>query len=145
MAARSIVDTLQEIAQKEVDAAADRLAAANRQLQGAQQQLQQLQTYRKEYLEKLSRQLAAGLDAEAHRNFQRFMRMLDGAIAGQEHAVQLAEQAVAQQRGLWQQGQKKKLSYEVLSDRAEQKATQAERKKEQKLMDEHAMRARKYS
>lgn len=144
MAASSVLDTLQDLAAKEVDAAAEQLAAANRQVQEAQQQLQLLQNYRKEYLDKLLRQLTAGLDIQTHQNFQRFMRMLDQAVAGQETLLQAAQAQAARALEQWRQSQRKKLSYEVLSDRSQKRAQRVELKQEQKLMDEFAMRSRKF-
>lgn len=143
MSAPAVINTLQELAGKEVDQAAEKLGGINKQLEEELGKLEMLRGYRNDYLEKLSRQLSAGLDAQAHQNFQRFMRMLDQAIAGQEDAVQSARQQVQQCRELWQASQRKKLSYEVLGERSEKRAQQQELKRDQKLMDEHAMRARR--
>jgi flagellar FliJ protein len=145
MAAASALNTLQQLAGKHVDAAADKLAAANKQLRDAEAQLLLLQGYRQDYLDKLARQLVTGLDAQAHQNFQRFMRMLDQAIVGQEELIQVAEAQVQQALAQWRQSQKKKLSYEVLCDRSHKKTQLVELKRDQKLMDEHAMRSRKFS
>ena len=139
----TVLDTLQELARKDVDEAATALATANQRLQQARDQLALLQSYRQDYLDKLSRQLAAGLDAKAYQNFQRFMRMLDQAIAGQQDVVRAAEQQAELGLAAWRESHKKKRSYEVLSDRSHEKVRRVELKKEQKLMDEHAMRSRK--
>ena len=143
MSASSVLDTLQQLASKDVDEAATRLATANERLKQARDQLALLQGYRQDYLDKLARQLAAGLDAQAYQNFQRFMRMLDQAIAGQQEVVRAAEQQADLGLESWRQCHKKKRSYEVLSDRSQEKVRRVELKKEQKLMDEHAMRSRK--
>ena len=143
MSASSVLDTLQQLASKDVDEAATRLATANERLKRARDQLALLQGYRQDYLDKLARQLAAGLDAQAYQNFQRFMRMLDQAIAGQQEVVRAAEQHADLGLQSWRQSHKKKRSYEVLSDRSQEKVRRVELKKEQKLMDEHAMRSRK--
>ena len=137
----TVLDTLQELARKDVDEAATALATANQRLQQARDQLALLQSYRQDYLDKLSRQLAAGLDAKAYQNFQRFMRMLDQAIAGQQDVVRAAEQQAELCLAAWRESHKKQRSYEVLSERSQDKARRIESKKEQKLMDEHAMRS----
>ena len=137
----TVLDTLQELARKDVDEAATALATANQRLQQARDQLELLQSYRQDYLDKLSRQLAAGLDAKAYQNFQRFMRMLDQAIAGQQDVVRAAEQQAELGLVSWRESHKKQRSYEVLSERSQDKARRIETKKEQKLMDEHAMRS----
>lgn len=143
MQASSVLDTLQQLASKDVDEATDILAAANKRLQQARDQLTLLQSYRQDYLDKLSRQLAAGLDAKAYQNFQRFMRMLDQAIAGQQEVVQTAERQAELDLASWRESHKKKRSFEVLSERSQDKVRRSELKREQKLMDEHAMRSRK--
>ena len=145
MAAASALNTLQQLAGKHVDIAADKLAAANKQLRDAEAQLTLLQSYRQDYLDKLARQLATGLDAQAHQNFQRFMRMLDQAIAGQDELLRAAQAHVQHQLEQWRQSQKKKLSYEVLCERSHKQTQLVELKRDQKLMDEHAMRSRKFS
>ena len=141
MPASSVLDTLQQLASKDVDEAAGRLATANERLKQARDQLALLQGYRQDYLDKLARQLSAGLDAQAHQNFQRFMRMLDQAIAGQQDVVRAAEQQAELGLASWRESHKKQRSYEVLSERSQDKARRIETKKEQKLMDEHAMRS----
>ena len=141
MPASSVLDTLQQLASKDVDEAAGRLAAANERLKQARDQLALLQGYRQDYLDKLARQLSAGLDAQAHQNFQRFMRMLDQAIAGQQDVVRAAEQQAELGLAAWRESHKKQRTYEVLSERSQDKARRLETKKEQKLMDEHAMRS----
>jgi flagellar FliJ protein len=84
--------------------------------------------------------LEAGMNAESFQNFQNFFGKLDQAIAGQQEVVELANQQVIIQRQLWQESQRKKLSYEVLSDRSEKRILKVEQKKDQKMMDEFAMR-----
>jgi flagellar FliJ protein len=57
--------------------------------------------------------------------------------------VQTAKQHVQMQKKRWQETQRKKLSYEVLSQRQDDKALKVAQKKDQKLMDEFAMRTSK--
>ena len=61
MSASSVLDTLQQLASKDVDEAATRLATANERLKQARDQLALLQGYRQDYLDKLARQLVARL------------------------------------------------------------------------------------
>lgn len=143
MSAPAMIHALQEIATKEVDVAAERLCGLNKLLAEENSKLEMLQGYRSDYGDKLLHQLSCGLDAQAHQNFQRFMRMLDQAIAGQENTIAAMEEEVRLSRATWQESQKKKLSYAVLGERSEKKAQLIEKRKDQKLMDEHAMRIRK--
>jgi flagellar FliJ protein len=84
--------------------------------------------------------LEAGMGAEAYQNFQNFFGKLDQAITGQQEVVELANQQVKVQKQLWQESQRKKMSYEVLSKRSVKRELKVEQKKDQKLMDEFAMR-----
>ncbi|HWU34306.1 MAG TPA: flagellar export protein FliJ [Methylovorus sp.] len=142
MAAQSLVlVTLTELAGKEADQAAEKLVALNKLLEDAQVKLTMLTEYRNDYMAKLARDLETGMDAQSYQNFQSFIRKLDQAVGGQQESVELARSRVSAQRIVWQECQKKKLSYEVLAERSEKKAHQQEQKRDQKLMDEHAMRS----
>lgn len=143
MSAKSVICTLQQLSAKAVDAAAEQLAASNKGLADEMNKLSMLETYRNEYSSKLSANLANGVDIQMHQNYLRFMHMLDDAIHGQELVVATAKQQVQEDQSAWQESNKKKLSYEVLGDRALQKQQLVEDRLEQKLMDEFAMRSSK--
>jgi flagellar FliJ protein len=59
----------------------------------------------------------------------------------QQEMVEFAKRQEKVQRQLWQESQRKKLSYEVLSQRTTKRELKVEQKKDQKMMDEFAMRA----
>jgi flagellar FliJ protein len=80
------------------------------------------------------------MGAEAYQNFQNFFKKLDQAIAGQQEVLEMTKQQVKVQRQLWQESQRKKLSYEVLTQRSDKRELKVEQKRDQKLMDEFAMR-----
>jgi flagellar protein FliJ len=142
MASRSsnVLGMLQNIASKEVDEAAVALAKAMKLANEAQAKQDMLNEYRLDYVRNLNKILEAGMGAKAYQNFQNFFGKLDQAIAGQQEVVEMANQQVKIQKQLWQESQRKKLSYEVLSDRSEKRVLKVEQKKDQKLMDEFAMR-----
>jgi flagellar FliJ protein len=131
---------LQGIASKEVDEAAEALAKAMKVATEAQAKQDMLNEYRLDYVKNLNKILEAGMGAEAYQNFQNFFGKLDQAIAGQQEVVELANQQVKVQKQLWQESQRKKLSYEVLSERSDKRVLKVEQKKDQKMMDEFAMR-----
>ena len=143
-ASSSVLTTLRELAEKETDQAAEKLVQLNKQLEDASTKLAMLKDYRNDYMNKLSRDLQAGMDAQSYQNFQNFIRKLDEAINGQQDMVEHAKARVAAQREVWQECQKKKLSFEVLAERSEKKLHQQELKRDQKMMDEHAMRNGKF-
>ena len=136
----NVLNMLQGIASKEVDEATEALAKAMKVAAEAQSKQDMLNEYRLDYVKNLNNILEAGMGAEAYQNFQNFFGKLDQAIAGQQEVVELANQQVKAKKFLWQESQRKKLSYEVLSDRSEKRVLKVEQKKDQKLMDEFAMR-----
>jgi len=140
MASSNVLGMLKGIATKEVDEATEALAKAMKQATEAKAKQDMLNEYRLDYVKNLNKILEAGMGAEAYQNFQNFFGKLDQAIAGQQEVVELANQQVKVQKQFWQESQRKKLSYEVLSDRTDKRVLKVEQKKDQKMMDEFAMR-----
>lgn len=136
----SVLKMLQEISAKEVDMAAEALAHAMKAASEAQSKYDLLLEYRQDYVRNLNRILEAGMGAEAYQNFQNFFGKLDQAIVGQQDVVASANQHVKVHRQLWQESQRKKLSYDVLLQRSDERELKVEKKKDQKMMDEFAMR-----
>jgi len=136
----NVLKMLEEIAAKEVDLATEALAKAMKVVSEAQGKYDMLLEYRKGYQDNLAANLAKGMTAEAYQNFQNFFKKLDHAIAGQRDVVLIAEQQVKVHRTLWQECQRKKLSYDVLITRSDKRIAKVEQKRDQKLMDEFATR-----
>jgi flagellar FliJ protein len=136
----NVLKLLKEIAVKEVDLAAEALAHAMKADSEAKSKYEMLLEYRQEYVKNLNKILEAGMGAEAYQNFQNFFKKLDQAIAGQQEVLEITKQQVKVQRQLWQESQRKKLSYEVLTQRSDKRELKVEQKRDQKLMDEFAMR-----
>ena len=136
----SVLKMLKEIAAKEVDLAAEALAHVIKAASEAQSKYELLLEYRQDYVKNLNKILEAGIGAEAYQNFQNFFKKLDQAITGQQGMVDMTKQQVTIQRQLWQESQRKKLSYEVLMQRSDKRELKVEQKRDQKSMDEFAMR-----
>lgn len=134
-------DTLKTLAANEVDAATEKLMAINRLADEAENKLEMLQQYRNDYRDRLAMDMEAGLPAKLLMNFQNFLAKLDQAIAGQQEMVDSIKKQYETQQGVWQESQKKKLTFDVLVEKSEKQARHHELKKEQKLMDEHAARS----
>ena len=132
---------LKEMAAKEVDLATEAMAHAMKMAEEAQSKQQMLGDYRQDYIKNLNNLMETGIGAEAYRNFQNFFTKLDQAVIGQQEVVEFTKLQVQAQRELWQESQRKKLSYEVLSKRSDKQALKVEQKKDQKMMDEFAMRS----
>ena len=131
---------LKDLATKDVDLAAEALALAIKVAEEAQSKHALLHEYRQGYVENLNKSLETGIGAEAYLNFQNFFGKLDQAIAGQLEVVESTNRLVLYKRELWQESQRKKLSYEVLLQRSAKQVLNVEKKKDQKMMDEFAMR-----
>ncbi|MDP2154233.1 MAG: flagellar export protein FliJ [Methylotenera sp.] len=136
----NVLKMLEEIAAKEVELATEALAKAMKVVGEAQGKYDMLLEYRKGYQDNLNANLSKGMSAEAYQNFQNFFKKLDHAITGQKEVVVFAEQQVKVHRTLWQESQRKKLSYDVLISRADERAVKVEQKRDQKMMDEFATR-----
>lgn len=136
----NVLKTLSEIAEKEVELATEALALAIKTADEANKKYDMLIEYRRGYLDNMNKSLATGMGAEAYQNFQNFLKKLDQAINGQQQLVEFTLQQVKVHRELWQESQKKKLSYDVLIERSHKHATKVEQKKDQKMMDEFATR-----
>lgn len=144
MAKSSTLDTLIELAGTDTDNAARRLGDAVSVSREAEQRLEMLQQYRDEYQARFQSSMEQGLTASGYRNFQLFLGKLDQAIAGQRQIVRDAQQRIGQERGAWQECERKRRSYDLLATRAEQKELIKEGKRDQKAMDEHTARQHFY-
>ena len=136
----NVLKMLQEISAKEVDMATEALANAMKVASEAKAKQDMLLEYRQDYEKNLNKILEEGMGAEAYQNFQNFFGKLDQAIAGQQNVLDAANQQVKVHQQLWQESQRKKLSYDVLLQRSDKRELQVEQKKDQKMMDEFAMR-----
>lgn len=140
MTKSSALTTLIELATTETDEAAKRLGIAIKSGDDAEKQLQLLLQYRDDYAARFQANLAAGLNAMGYRNFQLFMDKLDTAINGQQQIVQNTKRRIENERGAWQAGERKRMSYGTLATRAEKEAQRKESKLDQKMTDEQAAR-----
>ena len=138
-----VIHTLKEIAARDLNKAAERLAESNRLLMDAKTQREMLQKYKEDYVAKYSALLSQGTNRESMQNYQSFLQKLDQAIAGQEQIIGGMDRQVKRHLVNWQECQKKKLSYDVLSNRSDKKVIAKELKADQKMMDEFASRAKR--
>ncbi len=143
MASSSVLHTLIELVEKELEQAGQNLALANRALMDAEEKGNMLRDYRQDYLSNLTKQMERGLTLEVHQNYQNFLNKLEQAIRGQEEVILSARYQVEKERAVWQEAQRKKLSYEVLVKQKQKKEHLSALKKDQKLMDEYAMRIKR--
>lgn len=136
---------LKSLADGEVEQAMQTLAKAIKQLEQAKAQGEMLLQYQHEYAQQWQRSSQQGIKAELYRNFQGFFLQLEQAVLGQNAQINLLQQQVVQKQQALQETRRKQKSYEVLMSRAALLQQRIERKRDQKLMDEFASRAKRRS
>ncbi|WP_306396727.1 flagellar export protein FliJ [Telluria beijingensis] len=144
MAQLSALETLIDLAQKDSDAAAKRLGAANKLVEEAEQKLEMLVGYRDEYARKLDAAQVAGITPFAYHNFVAFIGKLDNALNGQRDVLKHARFKADTERKTLQESERKRLSYRTLNERAASEALRIQNKRDQKQMDDHAARGARY-
>jgi flagellar protein FliJ len=144
MAQLSALETLIDLAQKDSDAAAKRLGAANKLVEEAEQKLEMLVGYRDEYARKLDAAQVAGITPFAYHNFVAFIGKLDNALNGQRDVLKHAQFKADTERKTLQESERKRLSYRTLNERAASEALKVQNKRDQKQMDDHAARGARY-
>jgi flagellar FliJ protein len=140
MANASALDTLIDLAQRESDASAKRLGAALKAVDEGEQKLQMLLGYRDDYANRLDAAQMAGITPFAYQNFVAFLGKLEQAIDGQREVLKHARVKADMEKKIWQESERKRLSYRTLNERAAAEALAIENKRDQKMMDDHAAR-----
>lgn len=138
---KSPLSTLIEIAIKNCDEAAKRLGKAINAHEDTKKQLSLLQQYKEDYVLRFQDGASKGINAAQYLNFQSFINKLEGAVDGQKQLVNDAEYKIKLAREHWQESEKKRLSYDILNNRATSVMQKKEAKRDQKQMDEHAARS----
>ena len=128
--------TLIDLARQAVDDAARQLRALADARQEADGQLNTLQDYRQDYLQRLNQATQAGLSASNYHNFQQFIATLDQAISQQNKHVSQLDARIELGRAEWRQCQRKLSSFEALQARDERVRAERETRREQRLNDE---------
>ncbi|KQT34313.1 flagellar export protein FliJ [Methylophilus sp. Leaf414] len=134
---------LSQLAGDEVELAMKALAHAMKQLEQGQQQKSLLSQYQQEYQQQWQTVVQKGLKADLYRNFQGFFSQLETAVNSQNAQIEQLQAVVLQRQQVLQEKQRKQKSYEVLITRARTLNEKIERKRDQKLMDEFASRAKR--
>lgn len=137
--------TLLGLAQDRSDAAAVKLGRLNAQEQSAEQKLQLLLEYQRDYQVRFQELARNGLDQAEWLNFQAFMSKLDTAIAEQRKAVASSHDNVQVGRIDWHAQQHKLKSFDTLSQRHRLAELHRASKLEQREQDEQAIKSLVYN
>lgn len=141
MAQNGALATLKDLAEKEVDDAAQQLGAMRRGYQQAEEQLKMLMDYQQEYRTSLNSDMVQGIGSQRWINYQQFIQTLEVAI--EQHRQQLNQWSSKVERALdfWREKKQRLQAWTTLQDRQTAAAALAENRLDQKKMDEFALRA----
>lgn len=132
---------LVHLAHQKNDAAARKFGKLNQQQQAAQDKLETLLQYRKDYIARYDHSLHSGINQGDLRNFEDFIKRLDEAIEQQRRVIEQIGRSVQAGRGELEQTQRKMKSFDTLAERHQASERLLEGKAEQRLQDEHSGRA----
>ena len=132
--ARFPLEPIRGVLQRRTEDAATALRRHGERKSQQEKRLEELRTFRREYLEQRGALLAQGTTASRLRDFEGFIRRLDEAIAVQEKEVDGARQ-------FWETQRQKERAIDVLADRHAEGELERESRLEQKHTDEFASRA----
>ena len=127
-----------KLAEEAEEQASLQLRSAEFELQRRQNQLLALQNYRLDYMKQMEQQQGQSISASNYHQFHQFVRQVDTAIGQQVHAVKEAEGLKHHRQSHWQEKQQKRKAVELLLANKAEKALLAERRQEQKIIDEFA-------
>lgn len=131
---------LLHLAQQKNEAATRKLGQLNHQQQAAQNKLETLLQYRKDYQTRFQEAARNGMNQADLRNFQNFIQRLDEAITQQRNATEQASHSVQTGREELQDAQRKMKSFDTLAQRHLENEKKLEAKIEQRQQDEHTGR-----
>jgi flagellar FliJ protein len=131
---------LVDLAHHKNDAATKKLGQLNQQQQSAQQKLDALQQYRRDYQTKFQEAVQQGMEPTDLRNFQDFIDRLDQAIRQQQQVIEKAKSNVQTGRHELMDSTRKMHSFDTLANRHVEAELKVEYKKEQRLQDEQTGR-----
>nr|WP_024964922.1 flagellar export protein FliJ [Pantoea sp. IMH] len=137
----SPIDTLCDLAQKDLEKAAIQLGDVRRGQKQADEQLSMLMNYQDEYRKSLNNNMSEGITSTRWYNYHQFIETLEKAI--EQHRQQLSHWNSRLEGALrfWRDKQQRVHAYETLQARAAADALSIENRLDQKRMDEFAQRA----
>jgi len=134
------LDTLLGLARDQLDDATRQLGGLQNARLSAAQQLKQLEGYLADYRARLQDAVQQGLSAAGWQNYQRFIGVLEGAIAEQQNVLQQAEGQLAQGQHHWQQQKRRVNSFDALAERQQRHELLLAGRREQKAADDYSIR-----
>lgn len=133
-----------DLTQHQHETATRKLGQLNQLQQSAQQKLDTLMEYRKDYQNRLQEATRSGMDPMQLRNFQNFINKLDEAISQQRKVVEQSKVSTQIGRTEFDTTQRKLKSFDTLQQRHVETQKKIAEKSEQKMLDEHTGRMAAY-
>lgn len=130
-----VVDHVEKLEQDALQA----VAFSQQRLQEQQQRLDQLIQYRDEYANRHGNGPVT-YGAVQLREFQRFLAQLDDTIEQQREVVRLAQREVEFKRQKWKLTRTRSDAMHKMIDRISEQEQKLQQQKEQRSLDEHALR-----
>ncbi len=124
-----------QLAQRQEDAAAQKLSQAREQWQAEQQQLQQLRDYAAQYHQEYAGQRQT-VQAQQLINYSGFVTRLEELCREQEAKLRRLQLGLSQLQAQWQRAYQKRKAVAELIERLLQEEAQQQERREQKVMDE---------
>ena len=141
MAQHGALTTLKDLAEQDVDHAAQHLGVMRRGQQQAEEQLKMLIDYQHEYRTNLNTDMTQGIGSQRWINYQQFIQTLEKAIEQHRQQVLQWTEKVDRALNFWREKKQRLQAWQTLQDRQLAAATLAENRLDQKKMDEFAQRA----
>lgn len=129
-------DFLLQLALDEREDATKKLQSAQADWLNARTKLEQIESYRREYRNRLAANGHGGMTVAQWRDFQLFLAKLDSAADQQAQQVTNSEAHYQQALLAWQECERKVKGFESLKDRHQQLELRKDGAREQKLLDE---------
>jgi flagellar protein FliJ len=130
------LDVVQQAAAQTEKERAERVGAAERNVQEMQDKLAALEKYRNEYEAGFATRAGAGADVIRMRDFQTFLAKLGEALAQQRELVVLAERALDHERLQWREAAQRAHVVDTLQERWQNEESRAETRRDQQESDE---------
>ncbi|WP_435953066.1 flagellar export protein FliJ [Dryocola sp. BD626] len=141
MSQNTALDTLHDLAEKEVENAAVRLGEMRKGFQQAEEQLNMLINYQFEYRNNLNDNMSQGIASTRWQNYQQFIQTLEKAIDQHRQQLNTWTNKVDQALNFWREKQQRLQAWQTLRERKAAETLLAENRLDQKQMDEYAQRA----
>lgn len=133
---------IQKIATHKERKAAAALGESLKRREAARQRLEELRTYRAEYLERFAGATRAGVSSRQILEYQVFISKLETAITQQEEIVSQSQQVCDSSKAQWRGRYTKSKAMDGVVDRMQEAERKDQNRKEQTEADERAQRKR---